>query len=85
MIANNFLSRVLIYIFTMYDIDYKTSNPSIIKPFQRIFSKNNSPNSQATPSTFLFKHNYTLANHISFVQKKKETFGFYSNNNSDCN
>ena len=59
----------------MYDIDYKTSNPSIIKPFQRIFSKNNSPNSQATPSTFLFKHNYTLANRISFVQKKKESFG----------
>ena len=23
----------------MYDIDYKTSNSSIIKPFQRIFSK----------------------------------------------
>ena len=69
----------------MYDIDYKTSNSSIIKPFQRIFFKNNSPNSQATPSTFLFKHNYTLANHISFVQKKKETFGFYSNNNSECN
>ena len=59
----------------MYDIDCKTSNSSIIKPFQRIFSKNNSPNSQATPSTFLFKHNYTLANRISFVQKKKESFG----------
>lgn len=59
----------------MYDTDYKTSNLSIIKPFQRIFFKNNSPNSQATPSTFLFKHNYTLANRISFVQKKKETFG----------
>ena len=59
----------------MYDIDCKTSNSSIIKPFQRIFFKNNSPNSQATPSTFLFKHNYTLANRISFVQKKKESFG----------
>ena len=59
----------------MYDTDYKTSNSSIIKPFQRIFFKNNSPNSQATPSTFLFKHNYTLANRISFVQKKKESFG----------
>ena len=62
----------------MYDIDYKTSNPSIIKPFQRIFLKNNSPNSQAIPSTFLFKHNYTLANRISFVQKKKEIFGLKS-------
>mgnify|MGYP001722858060 CR=1 FL=1 len=59
----------------MCDIDCKTSNSSIIKLFQRIFFKNNSPNSQATPSTFLFKHNYTLANRISFVQKKKETFG----------
>ena len=55
----------------MYDTDYKTSNLSIIKPFQRIFFKNNSPNSQATTSTFLFKHNYTLANRISFVQKKR--------------
>lgn len=69
----------------MYDIDYKTSNSSIIKPFQRIFFKNNSLNSQAATSTFPFKYNYTLANLISFVQKKKETFGFYSNNNSECN
>jgi len=62
----------------MYDIDCKTSNPSIIKPFQRIFFKNNSPNSQATSSTFSFKYNYTLTSHSSFVQKKKETFGLNS-------
>ena len=30
-------------------------------------------------------YNYTKSNRSSFVQKKKETFGFYSNNNSDCN
>ena len=59
----------------MYDTDYKTSNLSIIKPFQRIFSKIIHQIHKRPPSTFLFKHNYTLANRISFVQKKKETFG----------
>ena len=34
----------------------------------------------------LFSHyNYIKPNRTSFVQKKKETFGFYSINNSDCN
>ena len=59
----------------MYDIDYKTSNPSIFKPFHRFFKKNNPLNSQAAPSAFPFKYNYTKSNRISFVQKKKESFG----------
>ena len=50
----------------------------MLKPFQRIFFKINSLNSQ-TPHiiSLSFSYNYTLSNRISFIQKK-DSFGLNS-------